>query len=189
LLEVGCAAGYFLDEARSAGWAVSGVEPNGQMAELARSLLGLDVQTAQLGNASALDAAEVVVLLNVLEHLPAPRAVERQLSEVVRPGGILFLETWDAASMSARLLRGRWHQWSPLVPYYHCRRSLDALFPASRWQPACWRKSAKWIPLWRGLEIVGIRAGATLRHRWPWRWHVPYQTGDLVQAAYRRLGS
>src|SRR5215204_6392711 len=43
LVEVGAAAGFFLDEARSAGYEAVGIEPNAAMATHAREQLALDV--------------------------------------------------------------------------------------------------------------------------------------------------
>ncbi len=186
LVEIGCAAGYFLDEARRAGWRVAGLEPNDDMARIARDELRLDVRTATLRDATSFPPADVVVLLNVLEHLTEPREVESRLHEMVRPGGLLFIETWDSSSIAARMLGDRWHQWSPLVPYYYTRRSLDTLFPPERWEAASWRFGIKQIPLWRGLEILGRGASAGREQSIPWRWDVPYIAGDLVNAAYHR---
>src|SRR6202007_1451375 len=43
LLEIGCAYGYFLDEARRRGWRVRGVEPSEHAARYAIDELGLEV--------------------------------------------------------------------------------------------------------------------------------------------------
>lgn len=186
LVEIGCAAGYFLDEARRRGWRVAGIEPNEDMARIARDELAVDVRTATLLDAPHIPPADVVVLLDVLEHLTEPREVESRLHQMVRPGGLLFIETWDSDSLTARVLGERWHQWSQLVPYYHTHHSLDALFPPERWEPFSWRMGAKWIPLWRGLEILGYGVPAGRERSIPWRWNVLYIAGDLVNVAYHR---
>ena len=75
LLDVGCAAGYFLDEARRSGWDVAGVDVSEWARRQARDLFGLEV----LGSLEA--AAEhrpggfdAVTLFQVLEHMPDPRS-------------------------------------------------------------------------------------------------------------------
>jgi SAM-dependent methyltransferase len=186
LIEIGCAAGYFLDEARRQGWQVAGLEPNEDMARIAHEELGIDVCTTTLHDAPHIPPADVVVLLNALEHITRPREVESRLHEMVRPGGLLFIETWDSDSLVARMLGEHWHQWSPLVPYYYTHGSLDALFPPERWEPLDWRKGVKRIPLWRGLEILGRGVRAGRKQSVPWRWDVLYFAGDLVNAAYHR---
>ena len=47
-LEIGCAAGFYLDEARKAGFEVQGLELSDDMAAHARDKLNLKVQNAEL---------------------------------------------------------------------------------------------------------------------------------------------
>lgn len=186
LLDIGCAAGFLLDEARRRGWSVTGVELNAAMATVGRERFNLDIVIGSLNDLSVTEPFDAVLMLNVLEHMASPRHVEDQLARLVRPGGNVLIETWDEASLVARLQGGRWHQWSPLVPYYYVRRSLDALFAPERWERGWWRRTVKWIPIWRGLEILGVQRGAWQHPHPPWRWEVPYAAGDLVLASYRR---
>ena len=196
ILDVGCAAGFFLDEARRAGWSTRGVEVSEYASARARELLGLDVVTS-----SFLDAPlggeqfDVVTFFNVFEHLPNPRGIEARLARLVPPGGLVLLETWNAESLAARAFGARWHQWDPrFVSYYYSRRSLGLIFDPARWRSLRWAPAAKWISLDRGLEILGrVSHSAGARRllerlsRGPLgRLDVPYFTGDLVLAWYER---
>lgn len=184
LLDVGCAAGFLLAEAEAAGWQVSGVEPSPGMAREARRRIAGAVT---VGDLAALPArttpVHVLTMVNVLEHLTQPAEVAARLAQLVRPGGILLIETWNVEALAARLLGARWHQWSPLVPYYYTRRALHVLL-GNEFREVRWRRVAKWIPLARGAEILGSsiarrlgRAGNVC---------VPYFTGDLVVSCWRR---
>ena len=64
-LDIGCGFGFVLDEARRAGFAVRGVEPDPKAAAAARARLG-DVVRAADDDA----AADVISTLDVLEHVP-----------------------------------------------------------------------------------------------------------------------
>ena len=102
LLEVGCAAGFFLDEARREGWHPRGIEPAQGPARYARRELGLDVvqgfaEDVELPAAS-LDA---ICLWHTLEHIPRPEALLARLREALRPGGALFVEVPNGASLPA----------------------------------------------------------------------------------------
>ncbi|HEU4800699.1 MAG TPA: class I SAM-dependent methyltransferase [Gemmatimonadales bacterium] len=184
LVDVGCAAGFLLAEAEAAGWVVSGIEPSPGMAREARRRIAGAVTVGDVISLPAsTPALHVVTMVNVLEHLTQPAAVAERLAQLVRPGGILLIETWNAESMAARLLGSRWHQWSPLVPYYYTRRGLRTLLGSS-FREILWRRAAKWIPLARGAEILApgvarrlVRAGSLC---------VPYFTGDLVLSCWRR---
>ena len=191
LLDIGCAAGFFLDEARRAGWDVHGVEVSPYAATVARDRFGLDVAQGDFVDVP-LDAApfDVVTFFNVFEHLPRPREVVARLEAVTHPGALVLVETWDVDALAVRLLGARWHQWDArFVPYYFSERAFRHIFDAGRWQLR-WEAAAKWISAGRGLSILAgglpdgrarrlldrLAAGALGSV------DVPYFAGDLVMA-------
>lgn len=113
-LDVGCAAGFTLDEARKAGFIVLGVELSAWARGVARERLGLKV-VPTLGEArrELPQQADVVSFFQVLEHLHDPLAALREAHACLRPGGLLIVETWDRGSLVARLLGRYWHQITP----------------------------------------------------------------------------
>lgn len=117
LLEIGSAAGFFLDEARTRGYDVVGVEPNEAMAGHARDELALDVRVGVLDDAQ-LDPAsfDAACAFHVVEHLADPRQALAEVAAALRPGGHLLVEVPNAASRAARRLRARW---APLDLPFH----------------------------------------------------------------------
>src|SRR5437588_611583 len=117
LLDVGCAAGFFLDEARSRGWTVAGVELAPTMAAYARSQLSLDVQETEFadfeGGSGTFDA---ITMWDYIEHSTDPANDLRHAAQLVRVGGLLALSTGDASSFVARISGSRWHL---LTPRHH----------------------------------------------------------------------
>jgi SAM-dependent methyltransferase len=117
MLEIGSAYGYFLDEARSRGWQVRGIEPSAHAAGYARERFGLDVSP---GPAEALridrDSLDAVVLWDVIEHLPDPRRTLSWAHRALRSGGAIALSTGDVDSLSARLHGA---DWSLMTPPWH----------------------------------------------------------------------
>ena len=197
LLDVGCAAGFFLDEARRAGWTVRGVEVSPYASAVARDRFALDVEQASFLDAH-LDGAQfdVVTFFNVFEHLERPADVAARLGAIVRPGGMVLIETWDPDSLVARALGRHWHQWDPrFVPYYYSVRTLGLIFDARQWRVKWWSPSAKWISVGRACEIVagGLKAGALRRllERAAvgllCEVDLPYFAGDLVVTQLLRL--
>jgi SAM-dependent methyltransferase len=185
LLDVGCAAGFLLDEARKGGWDVTGIDASDYAAGQARARFGVHVVTGVfpegLQNAGPFD---VITSLNVIEHLPRSAAVERRCAELLRPGGLLFIETWNRDSIAARIMGRRWHQWAPpSVLVWHNRSSLLRLFAPPAWEPVAWKPWRKWITVRRALAILRLPAPPALSAVM-----VPYQLGDLVVAAFRRTG-
>jgi SAM-dependent methyltransferase len=93
LLDVGCAGGVFLDEARSAGFDVLGIEPNASMAQSARTRYSLNVLSARVEDLpfSWGDEVNVITLLDCLEHIPQPLVAIQKLRARLVPGGHLFI--------------------------------------------------------------------------------------------------
>lgn len=117
LLDVGCASGFFLDEARSIGWAVSGVDVAPTMTAPARDRFGLEVETVSFQAADFPRAGlDCVTMWDYLEHSSDPVADVCKALTLLRPGGVLALSTGDAAARIARISGCRWHL---LTPQHH----------------------------------------------------------------------
>jgi SAM-dependent methyltransferase len=199
LLDVGCAAGFFLDEARSVGWTVAGLEVSPYASEYARSTLDLPVATGEFP--SALKGSEhfdVVTFYNVFEHLGNPGDAVRQLAEIVRPGGIVVIETWDWRSAIAKTLGMGWHQYNARhVPCYYSRHAIEVAFPRPAWEMIRYQVAAKWISARRATEILARQGGQQWLTRLlaspvggvVRRLDVPYRLGDLVWTVFRRAGA
>lgn len=117
MLEVGCAYGYFLDEARARGWHVEGIEPSAHGAAKARERFGLDVSTEPFTRQPVRPASvDVVAMWDVIEHLPNPRQTLERAYQWLRPQGVIALSTGDIGSLSARL---HGPDWSLMTPPWH----------------------------------------------------------------------
>jgi len=116
LLDVGCAAGYFLEAAKDS-YAVTGVEVSAYAADYARTTFGHRVVTGEIGEAGFPGAAfDVVTLWDTVEHLREPSAVLGEIGRVTRPGGLLALTTGDVES---RLARRDLRRWDLMTPPWH----------------------------------------------------------------------
>jgi SAM-dependent methyltransferase len=113
LLDVGCAAGFFLAEAR-AFYDVQGVELSAWSSAYAREHLSLPVFTGTLQQAAlAPDQFDVVTLWDVIEHVADPVPLLAEAARVLRPGGRLVLTTGDWGSAYARARGAHWHLMEP----------------------------------------------------------------------------
>jgi SAM-dependent methyltransferase len=113
LLEIGCAYGFLLDEAKR-DFDVTGIE----LAEAAadhcrRSGLRVLGGTADERLLNDLGLFDVVVMLDVIEHLPAPRETVALLARHLKPGGIVVITTGDFGALPARLAGARWRLMTP----------------------------------------------------------------------------
>lgn len=127
LLEVGASAGLFLDEARSAGWSVVGIEPSRWAAETARAR-GLDVVTGTLDEFdSGGRRFDAVASWDVLEHFVDPVASVRRMAELLEPGGVLALTTVNIGGLGAKFFGRRWPWLMRMHLHYFTKASLGEL--------------------------------------------------------------
>lgn len=113
LLDVGCAAGFFLAEARTF-YEVQGVEFSEWSSAFARDRLGLPVVTGTLQQASLPPAHfDVITLWDVIEHVPDPVPLLTEAARLLRPGGRLVITTGDWGSAYAQAHGADWHLMGP----------------------------------------------------------------------------
>jgi 2-polyprenyl-3-methyl-5-hydroxy-6-metoxy-1,4-benzoquinol methylase len=103
MLDVGCASGTFLSDARNAGWAVSGLEINAEFPGFCRKTPGIDdVKVGMFSDPPFPDASfDAVAMFDVLEHMYGTLLSVRQCKRLLKPGGILG-EVSMAACISVR---------------------------------------------------------------------------------------
>jgi len=121
VLDVGCAAGYFLQVMREEGWDVQGVEPSDAIRPQAAERLGRDrVRGGLLHEAGfAPGSFDLVTLWDVLEHIPDFVAALRTVRGLLAPGGKLLIETQNVQSRAARVLGPKWQHYKHAEHIYH----------------------------------------------------------------------
>ena len=103
-LDVGCGTGGVVATAKGCGWEAVGQEISDWAVEQARKL------GREIINASLLEAAfpenyfDAVSLFDVLEHLPSPVNYIKEIHRILKPGGLLVIETPNIAGFFARYL-------------------------------------------------------------------------------------
>jgi 2-polyprenyl-3-methyl-5-hydroxy-6-metoxy-1,4-benzoquinol methylase len=108
LLEVGSHAGVFLNSARERGWNVTGVEPWGPPREYSKLKFGLNVLSESFETAGLeKNSFDVIVSTHVIEHVYNPKIFVQKAYELLKPKGLLIIETPTYDSFSFRLLKHR----------------------------------------------------------------------------------
>jgi SAM-dependent methyltransferase len=113
LLELGCAYGFFLEEA-ARHFDVTGIELAADAADHCRRH-GLRVLqgAADAVNLNQVGRVDVTVLFDVIEHLPDPRRTLALCHQHLNPGGIIVITTGDFGSAVARLAGAKWRLMTP----------------------------------------------------------------------------
>ncbi len=122
VLDVGCAAGFFLAVMHEKGWRTTGIEISRPMVDYAQNELGLpdmhrgELLSVDLGDAPPFD---VITLWDVIEHLEHPDEYLDRAVELLADDGILVLETQNVDSRFAKLMGRRWQHYKHEEHLYH----------------------------------------------------------------------
>lgn len=91
LLDIGAGGGEFVYLSQKFGFISSGIEPSHGYSEFAKREYDVDVKTTSL-EAAELQTFDVITMFHVLEHMASPDAVMRKIHQILKPGGIFFIE-------------------------------------------------------------------------------------------------
>lgn len=103
LLEIGSGAGYFLDEARSAGFLVHGLEPNPIQAQYIQSNLGIPCATSALTPKLFTNTSfDVIYHCDVISHFSNPIEVFTSVFDMLADNGFMVFETGNIADINEK---------------------------------------------------------------------------------------
>jgi len=114
LLELGCAHGFFLEEAKRY-FKVSGVEISKDAVAICHSKGLADVRQGMISDETlmSIPQVDVIVMLDVIEHLPTPSSALASAAAKLQPGGLMMITTGDFASLFAKLTGKNWRLMTP----------------------------------------------------------------------------
>ncbi len=116
MLDVGCGSGCSLLEAQALGAKAFGIEADPNVRPIAQAL-GLSIHFGSLQDEPFPGQRfDLIVMNQVIEHLPDPDQALRQLAQRLAPEGRLFLVMPNTESIWKRLSGTRWINWH--IPYH-----------------------------------------------------------------------
>lgn len=166
-LDFGCGNGGLVRYLRAAGCEGAFGYDTGSMAEVARRA-GLPILTDE-SLASADGSFDVVTMVEVIEHVPEPLALLGRVRRLLKPGGLLFLTTGNAAPFRGRLL-----DWSYVRPDVHVSffepSTLARALEATGFRPeySGWRPGHADIIRFKVLKAFGMRRTSVWERMLPW---------------------
>ncbi len=122
VLDVGCAAGFFLKVMSDKGWETHGIEVSETVAAYAREELGLaNVRTGDTSKLANLpeNYFDVITFWDVVEHLEDPISTLKAARLCLKDDGILIIETQNIESAFAVLLCSCWQHFKYEEHLYH----------------------------------------------------------------------
>ncbi len=143
-LDIGCGTGDFVAFLSEKGWQAEGLEPSVEIAAMGQKR-GLRVATSTLEQylphwrADRARPFSLVSLLNVLEHVPDPAGLVRNVAAVTAPGGLLVVRVpndFNALQLSAQRSLGKAPWWIAIPDHinYFTYASLRGLLVRLGWE-------------------------------------------------------
>jgi SAM-dependent methyltransferase len=198
VLDVGCATGFFLEIAQERGWDVYGVELSTYAARLSQKKFGKNIFNGTLEAACFADNEfDLIALSDLLEHIPEPLAFLQEVRRILKPGGMAMIVTPNVASLSERLMRGKWSHYKTEHLYYLSPRTIGRFLERSDLAPIGIETAPKYLnldyiisqftnyphPLLTPfLKMLGYILPSSLR-----KWNVPVLCGEMLILARKEV--
>lgn len=118
LLDIGSGYGYFLEEAQTNGFVVIGTEPSKSLYNYSESNVKKYILNADFDDfiKKSKTKYDFVTLIHVIEHLPDPKKTLKQIVSLLKPDGILYIETPNINSWLAKIEK---ENYTFLIPLDH----------------------------------------------------------------------
>jgi 2-polyprenyl-3-methyl-5-hydroxy-6-metoxy-1,4-benzoquinol methylase len=165
LLDIGAGSGILVEQAIEMGYRAEGIEPSSWLHEIAVHR-HLPVHLGSFPNPATSGPFDVITLINVIEHVPNPVELLRNIAESLSPGGTVIVVTPDVGSVAAHILSWKWwHFRVAHIGYFNKRTLLSALDRAGL-QPVSMSRPG-WFSLRTifGSESIVICRGFSECHR------------------------
>jgi SAM-dependent methyltransferase len=196
ILDVGCFTGKFLSAAKDVGWKPFGLDVSKEAVEQVRSKLGIDVRHDTLLRTNFIpDMFDAITMYDVIEHFQEPLPNLKMAAKLLRPQGLLYIETPNFNGIPRYVLGRDWCVFFPWHFYYYTERTIRHIlelagFRVKKIQAIDIRPLSR-FNAFRSLQNSGNISGMTIAKRLK---KISYVNSSfkLLRAAYysyRHLGN
>ena len=135
LLDFGCGPGYLMEEAKKIGFNVYGAEFGEYAANIAKNKFGeYRIFAGNIENCKFQDNFfDIVIMSDLLEHIVNPVSSLKKVNAILKNtvnsngGGYCMITTPNTNSLTAKLLKSKWHRYMLEHLVYFNKNSMEKL--------------------------------------------------------------
>jgi len=188
LLEVASAAGFFLAEAKAAGFEAEGVEFSGPMARYAAERWAVPVTAGSIEEVDLeAEAYDVIASWGVMTIIRDPKAVMAKFHGALKPGGVWAFNTYSRQSRWGRLFGRRWYILVPNTSQIHDDDTLKRLIDEAGFELVARRRDRPYASVERLLFVLLSHVSHGVRDKFFERVHflnklvIPFRAPDAFE--------
>jgi len=196
VLDIGSAAGFILKGFQNKGWQGIGIEPNHFMVEYGKKVVGVNIIKGTIETVELEDKYDLMILIQVMAHIYDLHSSIKTIYNFLKPNGHVLIETWNKDSITARIFRKNWHEYSPPGTLnYFSKKTLNQLMQQNNFsieaqgrpKKSIHSKHAKSLIKHKLLESKGLKWLARITSLIPGNMIIPYPSEDLFWALYKKI--
>jgi 2-polyprenyl-3-methyl-5-hydroxy-6-metoxy-1,4-benzoquinol methylase len=119
LLDIGCGTGAFLNTMKTAGWGITGLEPDATARKKANELYSIVPQWPEKLFELKAGTYHAITMWHVLEHVHELHAYIQQLANLITPNGRIFIAVPNYTSKDADIYQEYWAAYDVPRHLYH----------------------------------------------------------------------
>jgi SAM-dependent methyltransferase len=194
LLDVGTFTGEFLEAAHELKMTVYGTELQKDAVAMAnKKFPGRVMQANVYSTRFPKKNFDVITLLGLIEHVTTPDLMIERVTKLLRPGGIIMLQTPNSDSWLAHLMGKLWFPYAPVEHInLFSRQSLERLLIRNGYTHISYQRHVKQLPVdyvYENLRNFGpefhalLKPFAAIIHRL--RFAFPVYGGEMIIVAQK----
>lgn len=136
LLDIGASHGFFLNIAKQNGFTPHGIELDKRACAIAKKRFNIKIENKLLEESSFAKKKnyfDVIVMLDVLEHVPDPNLIIKTAYALLKKDGLFILTMPNGNATEMKLFKKYW-EWSspPAHIYYFTPKSIKKIFTKNK---------------------------------------------------------
>lgn len=195
VLDVGAAAGFILKGFENKGWTGTGIELNKTMVEYGKKSQGVNLIKGSIENTPLEDKFDLIIMIQVIAHIYDLHTSVKKIKNLLKPDGIVLIETWNKDSFTAQLFGKNWHEFSPPGTLnFFSKRTLDVLMTKYGFSKVAGGTPKKSIHSKHAKSLINHKLLESHKLKWlagitfliPENILLPYPAEDLFWVIYKK---